>query len=40
MKSFEILQYNAHKSWSVIATFLMDKKVLQADVVAVQERNR
>lgn len=37
MKSFEILQYNAHKAWPVMATFLRDKKVLAADVIAVQE---
>src|SRR5881227_2412231 len=37
MKSFEILQYNVHKSWPVMATFLRDRNVLAADVVAVQE---
>jgi hypothetical protein len=37
MKPFEILQYNVHKSWSVMATFLRDKKVLAANVIAVQE---
>lgn len=37
MKSFEILQYNVHKSWPVMATFLRDRKVFTADVIAVQE---
>ena len=37
MKSFEIIQYNVHKSWAVMATFLRDRKVLVADIVAVQE---
>ena len=37
MKSFEILQYNVHKAWPVMATFLRDKKVLATDVIAVQE---
>jgi ribonuclease HI len=37
MKSFEILQYNVHKSWPVMATFLRDRNVLTADVIAVQE---
>lgn len=37
MKSFELLQYNAHKSWSVMATFLRDDAVLEADIIAVQE---
>ncbi|OKP10346.1 hypothetical protein PENSUB_4193 [Penicillium subrubescens] len=33
----ETLQYNVHKAWPVMATFRRDKKVLQADIVAVQE---
>ena len=37
MKSFKILQYNIHKSWPVMATFLRDRKVLAVDVIAVQE---
>ena len=37
MKTFEILQYNVHKSWPVMATFLRDKRVLGADIIAVQE---
>jgi hypothetical protein len=37
MISFGLLQYNVHKSWDVMATFLRDEKVLAADVVAVQE---
>ena len=37
MKSFEILQYNVRKSWSVMATFLRDRKVLAVDLIAVQE---
>ncbi|OQD65578.1 hypothetical protein PENANT_c388G10671, partial [Penicillium antarcticum] len=35
--TFEILQYNVHKSWPVMATFLRDKRVLAADIIAVQE---
>lgn len=37
MKEFQILQYNVHKSWQVMASFLRDEKVLEANVVAVQE---
>jgi endonuclease/exonuclease/phosphatase family metal-dependent hydrolase len=37
MKSFEILQYNAHKAWPVMATFLRDKTVVAMDIIAVQE---
>ena len=35
--NFEILQYNTNKAWPVMATFLRDKQVLQADVIAIQE---
>src|SRR5699024_8770091 len=36
--NFQILQYNTHKSQKgVMATFLRDSKVLEADVIAVQE---
>lgn len=37
MKGFQILQYNVHKSWQVMATFLRDKTVLGADIIVVQE---
>lgn len=37
MRSFQLLQYNAHKSWSVMATFLRDTAVLAADIIAIQE---
>lgn len=31
MKSFELLQYNVHKPWDVMASFLRNKKALTAD---------
>ncbi|KAJ5111870.1 reverse transcriptase [Penicillium alfredii] len=37
MKEFQILQYNVHKSWQVMASFLRDRKVLEASVIAIQE---
>jgi hypothetical protein len=37
MKSFEILQYSAHKVWPEMATFLRDKTVLAADIIGVRE---
>jgi Ribonuclease HI len=37
MSCFQVIQYNAHNAYPVMASFLTDKKTQKADVIAIQE---